>query len=180
MEAAAAMGFAGALAIADAMARLMGGDSGIALKWPNDVLIGGRKAAGLMIERGAGDALVLGLGLNLVSHPNHSRYPATDLLAQGASEVPVPVALGAFSTAFLTRYLGWQDDGFGPLREAWLARAMGIGEGLGVEIEGMRFDGIFRTIDETGALVLDLGPAGMKKITAGDVYFHSSRGGEQC
>jgi len=178
--AAAAMGFAGALAISDAMARLMGGDAELALKWPNDVLIGGRKAAGLMIERGAGDTLVLGIGVNLVSHPNETRYPATDLLAEGAGEVPVPVALGAFSTAFLRWYLGWQDDGFGPLRQAWLARAMGIGEDLRVEIEGHRFDGIFRTIDETGALCLDLGTAGMKKVTAGDVYFHAPPGKEPC
>ncbi len=188
-RAASAMGFAGALAIADAIAELMGGvararqtgrDAGIALKWPNDVLIGGRKASGLLIERGAGDALVLGVGINLVCHPAHTRYPATDLSAEGAFDVPPPVALGAFCAAFLRWYHCWQDDGFGPLREAWLARAKGIGEGISVEIEGRRFDGIFRTIDESGALCLDLGPAGMKKVTAGDVYFHASPGKAPC
>jgi BirA family biotin operon repressor/biotin-[acetyl-CoA-carboxylase] ligase len=179
-RAAGAAGFAGALAIADAISRLMGSDDEVALKWPNDVLIRGRKVSGLLIERAVGDALVLGVGVNLVSHPADTRYPATDLSAEGAGEVPLSVALRAFCAAFLRRYHCWQDDGFGPLREAWLARAKGIGEELSVEIEGRRFDGVFRTLDETGALCLDLGAAGMKIVTAGDVYFHASPGKGSC
>ena len=161
----------------------MGRAPGIALKWPNDVLIRDRKASGLLIERAggaAGDALVLGVGINLVSHPDDTRYPATDLSAEGAGEVSVSKALQEFCTAFLRRYGGWQEDGFGPLREAWLARARGIGENLSVEIEDRRFDGVFRTIDDTGALCLDLGPAGVKKVTAGDVYFHAAPGKSSC
>jgi len=179
LRAAGAIGFAAALAIADAVACLMGYEAEIALKWPNDVLIGGRKVSGLLIERtagAAGDTLVLGVGINLVSHPGDTRYPATDLYAEGAEEVAVSRALQEFCGAFLQRYHGWREHGFEPLREAWLSRARGIGEDLSVEIEGTRFDGVFRTIDETGALCLDLDPAGVKKVTAGDVFFHDSPG----
>jgi len=183
LGAAGAVGFTAALAIADAIACLMGHDAEISLKWPNDVLIGGRKASGLLIERAAGavdDAFVLGVGINLVSHPHDTRYPATDLCAEGAGDVSVSMALQEFCSAFLRRYHGWQEDGFGPLREAWLARARGLGEKLSVEIEERRFDGVFRTIDETGALCLDLGPNGVKKVTAGDIYFHDSPGKHPC
>jgi BirA family biotin operon repressor/biotin-[acetyl-CoA-carboxylase] ligase len=192
LRSAGAIGFAGALAITDAIAGLMGHDAmahqkargpGIALKWPNDVLIRDRKVSGLLIERAggaAGDALVLGIGINLVSHPDDTRYPATDLSAEGAGEISVSKALQEFSTAFLRRYRGWQEDGFGPLREAWVARARGIGDNLSVEIEGRRFDGVFSTIDETGALCLDQGTAGVKKVTAGDVFFHAAPGKGSC
>jgi BirA family biotin operon repressor/biotin-[acetyl-CoA-carboxylase] ligase len=183
LRSAAAIGFAGALAIADAIDDLMGQGATaprIALKWPNDVLIQDRKVSGLLIERAEGDAFVLGVGINLVSHPDDTRYPATDLSAEGAGEVPVSKALQVFCTAFLRRYGGWQEDGFGPLRDAWLARARGIGENMRVEIEGRRFDGVFSTIDDSGALCLDQGTAGVKKITAGDVFFHTAPGKGSC
>ena len=107
LRAAGAVGFAAALAITDAIAGLMGRDAGLALKWPNDVLIGGRKASGLLIERAVcaeDDVLVLGVGINLVSHPDDTRYPATDLSAEGAGEVAVSKALQEFCMAFLRRY----------------------------------------------------------------------------
>lgn len=183
LQAAGPIGFAAALAIADTVACLMGDEAEIALKWPNDVLIGGRKVSGLLIERAIGaaeHALILGVGINLVSHPDDTRYPATDLCTEGAAEVSVSRALKEFCSAFLRHYNGCQEDGFAPLREAWLARSRGIGENLSVEIEGRQFHGIFRTIDETGALCLDLGHAGMKKITAGDIFFHDPPGKLPC
>ncbi|MDH3240457.1 MAG: biotin--[acetyl-CoA-carboxylase] ligase [Alphaproteobacteria bacterium] len=182
-EAAAALGFAAALAIADTLEPLLPDGADIALKWPNDVLIGRRKVSGLLIERapgGQGAALVLGVGVNLASHPGDTPYPATDLAAEGGGLVSANRALAGFCEAFLARYRAWQRDGFGPLRAAWLARVKGIGGPIAVEIEGARFDGVFRGIDDAGALCLDLGAQGMKKVTAGDVYFTGPAGEDPC
>jgi BirA family biotin operon repressor/biotin-[acetyl-CoA-carboxylase] ligase len=171
---AAAIGFAGVLSVADAAEGVLGEAADIALKWPNDVLIGGRKAAGLMIESTGGkggDALILGVGINVCWHPSDLPYPATDLHAAGGREANVESVLRAFCEHFHDRYRQWQGLGFTPLRAAWISRAKGLGEALSVDIEGRRFDGIFEGIDDDGALCLDLGASGIKKVTAGDVFF---------
>jgi BirA family biotin operon repressor/biotin-[acetyl-CoA-carboxylase] ligase len=182
-EAAAAVGFAAALAIIDALEPVLPGGADVALKWPNDVLIGGRKISGLLIERTPdpkAEALVLGVGINLASHPNDTPYPATDLATAGGGLVPPGRVLAAFCGAFFARYLDWQEGGFAPLRAAWIERARGIGGPIVVEIEGRRFDGLFQGIDAAGALCLDLGADGMKKVTAGDVFFDDSARENPC
>lgn len=169
---AAAVGFAAALAVADAVAACVPPAREVQVKWPNDVLLGGAKVAGLLIETvpGRADALVLGIGVNVIAHPAGTPYPATDLRAEGAA-VDAGDVLAAFAPAFLVRYQGFRTEGFAPLRAAWLARAKGVGEAIAVRLEGARFDGTFAGIDADGALVLDLGGGTQKKITAGDVFF---------
>lgn len=174
--------FAGALAIFETVEAHLPPGADIGLKWPNDVLVGGCKVSGLLIERpvGGGTALVLGVGINLVSHPASTAYPATDLTSEGAGMVRPEAALEGFCRAFLARYRQWQTCGFAPLRADWLARARGLGGPLAVEIEGRRFDGVFTGLDGDGALRLDLGGQGVKKVTAGDVFFADSPGGRAC
>lgn len=182
-DAAAAIGFAAALAVFDTVSAQLPRGTGVALKWPNDVLVVGRKVAGLLIEQASGPdgtALILGVGINLVSHPFDTPYPATDLGCEGAGVVSPEEALHSFCRAFLLYYRRWQKDGFAPLRAAWLTRARGLGEPLTVDVEGRRFDGVFKGIDDDGALILDLGGQGVKKVTAGDVYFADSQGEGAC
>lgn len=178
-----AIGFAAALAVAEAIGDLVPDDSEVELKWPNDVLIGGRKAAGVLVETAApdsGGALVLGVGVNLVSAPSDTPYPATALAPYGVRSPAVRDALAAFCRRFLDRYRQWLEEGFAPLRRDWLTRAHGLGAPFAVDIEGRRFDGTFLGIDEAGALCLDLGPGGVKKITAGDVGFADPSRGIPC
>jgi BirA family biotin operon repressor/biotin-[acetyl-CoA-carboxylase] ligase len=182
---AAAIGFAASLAVADAVLEVSEGKSEamLAFKWPNDVLMDGRKLSGLLIENTGnkgGDALILGIGINVSWHPTDLPYPATDLHAEGGGNIDVERLLQAFCTHFLYRYEQWHGSGFATLRAAWLERARGLGEALNVEVEGRRFDGIFAGIDEQGALCLDLGASGIKTITAGDVFFADIPKGTTC
>lgn len=169
MAAATAIGFAAALAARDAIALGLPPGTPVTLKWPNDVLIRGAKVAGLLIEM-ADDALVLGVGINVVAHPEGTPYPATSIREAGGTGTAEDV-LAAFCASFQARLDRWRAGGMAELRADWLARAEGLGAPVSVDIEGARFDGIFRGIDPTGALVLDQGAAGMKKITAGEVFF---------
>jgi len=171
-SAAGAVGFAGSLAAADAVARFLPAEAEVGVKWPNDVLVGDRKVGGILIETVAGraEALVLGVGVNVARHPAGTTYPATSLAAEGAATATAPAVLEAFAESFLERYRGWRRDGMAPLRAAWLARARGIGGPIRARLEGATFDGLFRGIDESGALVLDLGDGDVKRITAGDVF----------
>lgn len=174
VAAAAAIGFAAALAARDAIVGSLPAGTPVTLKWPNDVLARGAKAAGLLIEA-AEDAMVLGVGINVVAHPEGMPYPATSIRAAGGSRSAEDV-LADFCASFAARYGRWRNEGFAGLRAEWLACAQGLGGPVTVDVEGARFDGIFRDIDEQGALVLDLGAAGVKKITAGDVFFAPVRG----
>jgi len=84
--AAAQLGFAAALAVGEAALPLLPASAALAYKWPNDVLIDGRKTSGILLESQAAgegrlDWLVVGIGVNLVSFPEGAEYPATSLAA---------------------------------------------------------------------------------------------------
>lgn len=169
LAAAVPVGFAAALAARGAIVRGLPPGRRVELKWPNDVLIDGAKAAGLLVET-ADDALVLGVGINIIRHPEGTPYPATSIHGAGGVGTLDDV-LSAFCATFKARWDEYRRDGFAPLRQEWLVHARGLGETVTVDIEGTHLTGIFRDIAEDGALVLDCGVAGVKRITAGDVSF---------
>lgn len=163
----AQLSFAAALAVSDLLAGLAPGAE-IRVKWPNDVLADGGKIVGILLEA-AGGALAIGIGINLTSAPQGTPYRAASL-ADFVVPPPPQEALQGLAAAFDGWYGRWQTEGFAPLREAWLARAAGLGGPIRVrtargEIEG-RFDGL----DAGGALLLGRGGA-IKTIAAGEVYF---------
>jgi BirA family biotin operon repressor/biotin-[acetyl-CoA-carboxylase] ligase len=142
-------------------------------KWPNDVLLGKGKIGGILMEaEGKGDRLdwmVLGVGVNLASHPDQTRYPATDIRAETDTKVSAEEALVGFSRHFLAWTNRWLEDGFAPIREAWLARAAFKGETIDVRLPNETLTGRFADIDASGALVLET-PQGVRCVTAGDVH----------
>jgi BirA family transcriptional regulator, biotin operon repressor / biotin---[acetyl-CoA-carboxylase] ligase len=168
---AAQLGFAACLAVGDAILRFLP-RADLAFKWPNDVLLAGRKTAGILLESeaegGALRFLVLGIGVNLASYPEETAYPATSLVAAGA-EVAPEAFLEALAPAFLVWYERWRQAGFAPLRRKWLERAFGLGQALLANLPGERVDGRFAGLDEEGRLLLDH-PAGMRRIAAAEVF----------
>lgn len=171
---AAALSFAAALALGDGLDLLLPLNTAVAFKWPNDVLVDRRKIAGILLEaEAAGTALeflVVGVGVNCATHPEGTTTPATDLRTViGTAPAPAAV-LDAFLGAFATWYERWQAAGLAPLRDAWLARAAGLGEELRVHTARETLTGRFDGIDASGALVLRMA-GGERRIAAGDVYF---------
>jgi len=173
---AAQLGFAAALAVGDAVGSVGPAMLEITYKWPNDVLLNDRKVAGILLEsRTAGaealDWLVLGVGVNVASHPKEARYPATDLKFEGASPAIDEVdLLESFSRHFMSWTNRWLDDGFAPLRRAWLSHAHALGEEIEARLPRETLRGTFRDIDEHGALILELQDGTRRVITAGDIY----------
>ena len=175
--AAATLGFVAGLALVDAIDGLLPAGRSSRLKWPNDVLVDGRKLAGILLEsEGARadrlDALILGLGVNLASHPPESEFPATDL----RSACGVDLAPDALLADFAARLEAWMQrlaaDGFAPLRAAWRARAHGLGRPIRVRLPRETLTGIFADLDAAGFLLLDA-PGGRRLVSAGDVFFDS-------
>ncbi|MEN3973872.1 biotin--[acetyl-CoA-carboxylase] ligase [Emcibacter sp. SYSU 3D8] len=170
---AAQLSFVSALAISDVLMKAGAGDRA-ALKWPNDVLVDGAKICGILLEAtstGAQvEAVIVGIGLNLVSHPDGTPYPATDFHHAGLENLNADLALTWLLDAFELRYAAWRDQGFPAVRADWLIRAWRLGQDIQVQLDGETVTGRFAELDESGALVVET-PAGARHITAGDVYF---------
>ncbi len=169
---AAQMAFVAALALAD-MAGAFVADDLIRVKWPNDLLVGGGKAGGVLIESGAAQLgglwLAVGVGANLAQAPTDTPYPATSLAAHGGAP-SLETALEALDAGFARWLEVWESQGFDPIRAAWTARAHGIGEACTVSFGDRKITGIHTGLDVDGALLLHVGAA-VQRITAGDVIF---------
>jgi BirA family transcriptional regulator, biotin operon repressor / biotin---[acetyl-CoA-carboxylase] ligase len=168
---AAQLGFAASLAVAETAERFLPANAAIALKWPNDVLLGRAKLAGILLEsRSSGERLdfvVIGVGVNLAAAPGDTPYPATSL-AQWGAEVTPDAALPILGARLLAWYEVWRSS-FTPLRAAWLARASGVGEAIRVRLADGEIAGRFDGLDEAGRLLLS-GPGGRRAIAAGEVF----------
>ena len=144
----------------------------LTLKWPNDLLLTKRKIAGLLIEAESQPvfAVVIGIGINCVSHPAKTRYPATDLAANGVAVDPA-AALLALAQAMKARLRQWRaGTGFASIRADWLTRAAGIGATIEVRLPDRRFSGVFDGIDEAGRLLVVPQGGQPEAIAAGDVF----------
>lgn len=168
------LGFVAALAIGGAVETICPG-LGVSYKWPNDVLINGRKIAGILLEsdmisQGNLSFLVIGVGLNLTVAPQDTEFPATSIKDEGWGAVQPGVMLEKFGRHFQTRETCWEIEGFAPLREAWLAQsAIPSGRPIRVRLGASSLDGRFIDLNEEGELLLDT--AGERRqISAGEVF----------
>ncbi|HEY4820092.1 MAG TPA: biotin--[acetyl-CoA-carboxylase] ligase [Xanthobacteraceae bacterium] len=170
-EQAPQLSFVAALATHDAIARLAPAlASRLAFKWPNDVLCGGAKLAGILIEAEGTRPLIVavGIGVNCGHHPDGTDYGATDLAAEGASVTPETL-FTALSGAMMVRLREWS-GGFGPIRTEWLRRAGAPGTPLRVRVGARDFTGRFEALDEAGRLVVRLPDGATETIAAGEVF----------
>ena len=173
-EQAAQLGFLAALAVGDAVGSAAP-PMEVRYKWPNDVLFGGRKGAGILLESkatadGGLDWLVLGVGVNVASYPEDTDYPATSLRFEGAAALEARDLLEAFARHFLSWVDRWLEEGFAPVRAAWLRHAKGLGGEIEVRLPSETLAGTFRDLDAGGRLLLELPDGTSRTIAAGDVY----------
>ncbi|WP_186417533.1 biotin--[acetyl-CoA-carboxylase] ligase [Bosea sp. CS1GBMeth4] len=171
------LGFVAGLALHDAAAAVTELSApALALKWPNDLLIGGAKAAGLLLEgesRAGHFSVVIGFGVNVASSPEGTPYPATHLAAH-AAEASVERLLEALSDSWHRRFGAWSlPGGFGPTRAAWLDRAAYLGQTITMRLPEGPVSGRFLGLDASGRLELGT-EAGARLIDAGDLYFGST------
>jgi BirA family biotin operon repressor/biotin-[acetyl-CoA-carboxylase] ligase len=152
------------------------GNTDIRVKWPNDILAGGRKIAGILLESASigGEApawLAIGIGINLATHPDATEFPATSLRALGATVPAADDALLHLAGHFARWYEVWRGDGFAAIRDAWLARAAGLGTRIRARLTHEETSGVFEGIDASGALLLRETAGTTRTIAAGEVFF---------
>jgi BirA family transcriptional regulator, biotin operon repressor / biotin---[acetyl-CoA-carboxylase] ligase len=183
---AATLGFAAGLALETALRKLSveaslrsaGSDNlNFSLKWPNDVLAGKQKLAGILLEAeaiaGGHLAIVVGIGTNVVAAPEGTPTPATSLAALGI-QVGAEELFAALSDGWAEYRSIWDGGrGFGDIRKLWLARAAGLGQAVAIKSGGQTVEGTFDTLDEQGCMIVRTSTGTRVPITAGDVYFGS-------
>jgi BirA family biotin operon repressor/biotin-[acetyl-CoA-carboxylase] ligase len=173
-----ALGEAGAwsllsgVALAGALAAHLPPAAPIALKWPNDVLLGGAKLAGILIECAADMAgglewLVVGMGANLAVAPR-----VADRLTACLAEYGPPPAPEAFASELLALLGHWaavrEAEGLAPIRDAWLARGPAMGAPVAFRYGTERIEGTFAGLGEQGSLRL-VTAQGVRNFAAGEV-----------
>lgn len=164
------MGFVAGVALADAITRLS--DVPVALKWPNDLMVKGKKASGILLESAA-DAdghlawLVIGTGVNVEIFPD-DLPDVTSLRAAGAV-ITVEDLLSAFLERLFLYAELWRAQGFGLIRERWLSFALPKDTEMRVRLPSGEVFGRFSSIDERGSLLLET-DSGSQRIDMGDVF----------
>jgi BirA family biotin operon repressor/biotin-[acetyl-CoA-carboxylase] ligase len=172
---AAQLSFVAALAACD-LADTCLGPGAARLKWPNDVLVHGRKAVGILVESGARPDgrlwLAVGIGVNLAHAPQDVERPATAFAEHMATRPPEPLAaLDVLADAFERWRGAWTSRGFAAIAAGWSERATGIGQRCEARLPNRTVTGVAEGLDTDGALRLRLDDGALERITAGDVFF---------
>ena len=175
---AAQVSFLAALAAADLADTCLGAGAA-RVKWPNDVLVFGLKAVGVLVESGTrADGrlwVAVGIGVNLAHAPTDVERPATAFAEHMASPPPTPrEALDILAAAFERWRARWQGEGFGPVAVGWTARAHGLGQPCEARLPNQTIRGVAEGLDPDGALRIKLHDGSLARITAGDVFFERS------
>ena len=184
---AATLGFAAGLALEAALQKVSieasirsagSDDMKFSLKWPNDVLAGRQKLAGILLEAEVvADnrlAVVVGIGTNVVAAPEGTPTPATSLASLGVN-IGAEELFATLSDSW-AEFRGLWDNGggFGEIRRLWLERAAGLGQPVTIQSGGSTVEGTFDTIDESGCMIIRTSAGRRVPISAGDVYFGSA------
>jgi BirA family transcriptional regulator, biotin operon repressor / biotin---[acetyl-CoA-carboxylase] ligase len=173
-------------------------------KWPNDLLLKGDKCGGILLEGevqpGKSVTVVIGIGVNCAHHPptpsapvfDHTKpprahavpfgeqavvFPATDLRAHGADITPAQL-FHRLSASMCLRLAQWdRGRGLSAILGGWLSAVCGLGEDIRVRNGGSEKTGRFVGLDQAGRLVLERPGGELEKISAGDVFPMTRRGG---
>ncbi|KTE17827.1 biotin--protein ligase [Sphingopyxis sp. H115] len=135
------------------------------LKWPNDLLVDGKKCAGILMER-TGNAVVIGIGVNLIAAPELPDRPTATLAGKGAA-IDRDHFANALGIAMIDALWTWRQEGVASIVRAWLPQAHPLGTPLRVSEQGI--DGYFDGLAEDGALRLRRDGGETMVIHAGDV-----------
>lgn len=167
---AATLALVTAVALHEAVTVYLPGDAPPAMvKWPNDLLVAGAKFSGILLER-AGDAVVIGIGVNIAAAP-----VLPDRTTVSLADLGVDVRAGDFLETLAAAFdvwLGrWRTMGIAPVRDRWMAHAHPPGTPLRAQLpDGSLVEGLFDRLESDGALILRLADGTVRVIHAGDVF----------
>ena len=174
LEQCAQLSFVAAVAAAETLADILPRPEQISCKWPNDILFDGKKLGGILLESFTGPDgkqwVVVGIGINVDSFPEHVLFPATCLKDAGVELISAKIVLSRLVYNFVQHYDVWAEKGFKPIARDWLKRAYQLGRKIDVMRGDDELHGVFDGIDAEGQLLLKTAK-GVTPIRAGDVFY---------
>lgn len=144
----------------------------IALKWPNDVLIDGKKISGILIESLSflgRNYVVIGVGVNTKLTPPNISQPVTSLVDAGIYILDDTMVLSQFVKNFDKYFKKWQKYGFEIIRRIWESRAYKLNQNITVTSCDQKFFGQFLGVDDKGNLKLKLEDGSVVNLLAGEL-----------
>ncbi|MDG1437502.1 MAG: biotin--[acetyl-CoA-carboxylase] ligase [Emcibacteraceae bacterium] len=167
----AQLSFVTSLAVRSTVEKFVFG-ADIKCKWPNDVLVNGKKISGILLEthqKMDGPTLMfIGIGINVNHHPDKGLYPASHI--NEYADISVSDVFNSLAENMSYWLNVWQNNGFEEIRQSWLKYAKGKSEQIVVRLPNEELNGRFVDLDRDGALMLDTGTE-IKLIHSGDVFF---------
>lgn len=169
------LSFVAALGVWNTLHEILPEGSDLKCKWPNDILINGKKIGGILLESSISrnnnlDFLILGIGINLLHFPDVSGYQTTSL----KHEIGIEVKLNSIQMALfnnIDKWINvWQDFGFGPIRSAWLEKAYNINQHIKVNLGEETFEGTFKGLSSDGGLIVETDDGLERVIFSGEVF----------
>ena len=170
--------FVAALSVIDAIDQKIGKEHELVIKWPNDLLLNGKKICGILLETrnfGTVSALVIGIGVNLLSSPNLDKNqniiikPGSILGETGVKLDPIDFS-ELIADQYALRENQFRTMGFSKIREVWMDRAAKLGKKITARTPNFEYQGIFDSVDEKGQLII-INNGEKKKIAAAEIFF---------
>lgn len=149
--------------------------SDIKCKWPNDVLVEGKKISGILLETYSNSHegnpfIIIGIGINIEHHPEVALYEATHINEHSDNNFCY-ADLFFILTEKIAHWLNiWHNEGFNMIRQEWMKHSMGLGKTITVRLPKQELVGRFVDLDSDGALKLDINGE-IKLIHSGDIFF---------
>lgn len=143
------------------------------VKWPNDIIIRGKKVCGILTEMKAEqdkvDFVIVGIGVNVDTHINLLPKGSTSLIKESDGKVS-KVALTKMILENLEHYLGlFKEDGFNRIRDEWRNFSATLGKHVKVQCHNEKIEGQALDVDDDGALVVRLDSGLQRRVLSGDV-----------
>ncbi|RDD33638.1 biotin--[acetyl-CoA-carboxylase] ligase [Wolbachia endosymbiont of Cylisticus convexus] len=162
--------FVTALAVGNTILSFINGLN-LQYKWPNDVLIDGKKISGILLEkRSNSNWLIIGIGINV----NHAPLPGTTCISNYGESVSNIDLLKKLIINFNQLRKQWLFDGFHAIREMWLTRAFKLNKQISVKLADKLYEGIFADIDKSGKLVLQQKDGSLIYFDAGELFIDNA------
>ncbi|WP_417448981.1 biotin--[acetyl-CoA-carboxylase] ligase [Kordiimonas sp.] len=170
-----ALPFIAALAVRDVFIAHGAPADEVRCKWPNDVLIGGRKASGILIESSAKsggklDYVIIGIGLNIAFYPEGVQFHATSLSEVVGKELAVRPVFESLSQSLFERLTTWNTADFRPIAQDWSTVAWGLGKHCTIKTVTESFSCVPERLAEDGGIVVRLDDGQEKRLYAGDIF----------
>lgn len=177
LEKCSQLSFVAALAVVDTLVAILPDTANVTCKWPNDVLVNGKKISGVLLESFTTKELVterqwiaVGVGINVDTHPEHVMYPAICLRDAGVELISAKIVLSRFIHNFVHWYDVWEGKGFSAIEKEWRKHAHNLGKPVEIIVGDDKLTGIFEGIDKQGHLLLRDKKKNVTPISAGDVF----------